>query len=198
MSSSRLAQSVNDARITFQRLSDAKIVHGWVITFDGDWLNARLSDELAKGLDNRFTCRIYGEGSDFTFAATLQSGADSIYHFRMEGDFEVVEPTGDARFARDVPAVVNGIPVQITDVSSQGIGFISLLSLRSGDLVSIEIEGTVVTGHVRFCRARRTAAGGHRVGVQIDELGRIDRVRWKGIVHASPEMGPPPRNRLAA
>jgi hypothetical protein len=179
------------ARATLQRLRDAKILHGWVHAFDVAWLAVRLSASAPIAVEDRFACRIFGVGGDFSFDATLRAvppaeASPCLIGLEPEGTIHVVPSHGDPRYARSVTGTIEGLPVTICDVSPGGVGLITEFSIRTGEVVDVCVEGVEVRAEVRYCRRQRDT-GAYRVGLKLKELDRVTRARWTEVVHGVPE-----------
>jgi hypothetical protein len=194
----RIAESVADARVSLQRLSDARIVHGWVSEFDTTWFSARLSGNLSLAPGDQFATRVFREGGDLAFIATARAATGSIFRFDIEGKISVHEPQGDPRYSRNTPAYLGDFPATVVDVSPQGIGLITSVPYRSGDEVTVDVEGVQVKGQVRYCRPLRDQASSYRLGIQLLPMDRIGRARWSEVVHAARDGAPSSSSRLAS
>ena len=194
----KLTQSVVDARVTMQRLQDAKILHGWVVAFDSAILVTKLTSHCDIKVDSKFACRICRQGGDISFLALAAGSLGSIQHFEIEGQIAIVASQGDPRYSRQLCGTVNEFPATIVDVSPRGVGLISTVPFRVGERTQLEIEGLEIVGEVRYCRNMRDAVGHHRVGIHLHEMGRIDRARWMEIVYSSLDERPDGSMRLAA
>jgi hypothetical protein len=62
------------------------------------------------------------------------------------------------------------LPVQLVDVSSTGLGFITNEHLDPGDVVIVEYRGGYLIGEVVYSRP---AAGGYRCGLQLHSTGSV-------------------------
>jgi hypothetical protein len=194
----RIAESVADARVSLQRLSDARIVHGWVSEFDTTWFTARLTGNLSVAPGDKFTVRVFREGGDLAFIALARSAASGIFRFDIEGKISVHEPQGDPRYSRQTPAYIDDFPATVVDVSPQGIGLITAVPFRPGDQITVAVEGVQVRGEVRYCRPLRDAGSNYRIGLRLVPMDRIGRARWSEIVHAARESASSGSSRLAS
>lgn len=194
----RIAESVADARVSLQRLSDAKIVHGWVSEFDTTWFTARLNGNLSIAPGDKFAVRVFREGGDLAFIATARSAASGIFRFDIEGKISVHEAQGDPRYSRQTAAYIDDFPATVVDVSPQGIGLITATPYRSGDEVTVTIEGVQVRGEVRYCRPLRDAGANNRIGIRLAPMDRIGRARWSEIIHTARDGAPSGPSRLAS
>lgn len=192
----RIAESVADARVTLQRLSDARMVHGWISEFDTTWFTARLTGNLSISPLDRFAGRIFREGGDLVFTAIAQSAVGNIFRFDVDGKISVVESQGDPRYSRRTAAYIGDFPATVVDVSPLGLGLIAAVPYRSGDEVAIDIEGLQVKGEVRYCRPLRDQGSNYRIGIRLAALDRIERARWSEIVHAARDAAPSGFSRL--
>jgi hypothetical protein len=198
MAALKLAQGVVDARVTLQRKRDAKIYHGWVVAFDSHRLVARLSKSEILVADDVYVCRVGREGGDLLFEVASAGATGNCHHFGVVSRIDVLECQGDARYARSLPAEIDGLPATIVDVSSGGIGLVCLAKFPTGEKVTVETEGIQLRGEVRYSRRMRDAEGTYRVGIKLDNLSRVDRARWMEVVFASEQEIAPPVNRLAS
>lgn len=198
MSVPKLAQSVIDARVTMQRLNDAKILHGWVIAFDSSHLVVRLNETFQISPDSKFACRICRQGGDVAFIATAAGSLGEAQHFEIEGRLAMLASQGDPRYSRKLEGTMDGSVVSIVDVSPRGVGVVSPMPFRAGEGAEIALEGMSVFGEVRYCRPLRPPESGYRLGIQLQEMGRIERARWLDLVYGGlQEELPPSGTRLA-
>lgn len=193
---SRTSESVADARVTLQRLSDARMVHGWISEFETTWFTARLTGNLSISPGDKFAVRVFGEGCDLVLAAYARSAVGNIFRFDIEGKIAHAESQGDPRYSRNTPAYIGDYPATVVDVSPLGIGLLATIPYRAGDEVTIDIEGVQVQGEVRYCRPLRDPGSNYRIGIRLAPMDRIGRARWSEIVHAAKEAAPTVSNRL--
>ena len=194
----RIAESVADARVSLQRLSDARIVHGWVSEFDATWFTARLNGNLSIAPGDQFAVRVFRESGDLAFIALARSAATGVFRFDIEGKISLHEPQGDARYSRQTPAYIDDFPATVVDVSPQGIGLVTAVPYRSGDQITVAVEGVQVCGEVRYCRPLRDPGSHYRIGLRLAPMDRIGRARWSEIVHAARDGTPSGSSRLAS
>ncbi|MGV3615528.1 MAG: PilZ domain-containing protein [Fimbriimonas sp.] len=198
MPTSRIDEGVIDARVTLQRLTDAKIVHGWVTEFGVTLLMARLNGNLTIGPGETFACRVYREGGDLMFNAVARSAEAGLFRFGVVGQVAVLSTQGDARYARDLPASIDNLSVHVCDVSANGIGLIAPVPYRPGAELTVTLEGMEVRGEIRYCRPLREQASSYRLGIRLAPMGRIDRARWSEIVTSARDGFTEGPNRLTA
>lgn len=195
----KLTQSVVDARVTLQRLQDAKIIHGWVVAFDSSIFVVRLNQANSLPPGSAFACRVSRQGGDLVFQAVTTGSLGNVQNFEIEGQISMLSSAGDPRYSRDIEATANEFPVKVVDASPRGVGIVSSYTFRVGERVDVEIGNLMVRGEVRYCRPIRTGEGGYRVGIQLNEMGRIDRARWSEIVYGpTADAEAPVTSRLAA
>ncbi len=199
----KLAQSLQGARITLQRTRDAQFVHGWVRSVDQEQLLVRLPARVAIHTGDQFAARVYRAGDDLVFEARMsaveqeESDGSLIVGFRTEGQMAVAPHSGDARFARIGQAEMNRKAATLCDVSHQGVALLSSERPNVGARVSLWVEGISLEAEVRYARPMR-GSDQFRVGLRLDVTDRVTRARWMEFVRGEAEGDGPPSSRLAA
>lgn len=202
------------SRVRFQRLRDAALFNGWVESFDGKHLSVTAATDRAVLAGDIAQFEIAGFSARSIFRAHLWDvaiasvNADcdvqtlagmSLLHVKsVTMYFEVV---GDVRL---VPSVEKGrlksssvgmnllLPnggtsqARIVDVSVEGVGILSEVSLAQNQEIPFVIEshlGPVQgVGQVRYCRRDSNSEGHFRIGIRLASLGRIDVHRWHRVI----------------
>lgn len=181
------------ARFTMQRLSDAKIVHGWVKEITGNVVVLRdPAPKVTPG--DRFQCRVPLNDIDSVFVAEAVASDDGI-GLMIEGLPKAEAATGDVRYAYDTAKVTLGDTVFSTiDISPTGLGTICPISLPVASyhrmVVSTGMGDLTIEAEVRSRRS--TPDGRYRIGFRIHAMDRIDRGRWNVLI-SSPEYRVAPR-----
>ena len=210
MEALRVTQGLLDARVTLQRLGDARILHGWIVGVDGVRLTVRAGDDPPVALGERFAARTARLNGDVAFLAQLTAAApvcaedalrrlsnaerptmldfgDRTYHFEILGQMLPLPASGDPRYVCEpTRVVVDGCEAELRDVSPQGMGVVTLVKLPVGIAVRVVVPGErgplEVQAEVRYCRALASLPPLYRVGLLVRSAGRVDRARWLGVV----------------
>lgn len=181
---------VSGTRVRFTRKRDAKAAFGWIQSIDGKllYLESGLKLDFAHG--DQFFLEIHGSGLRALCDTVLDQIRDETHlRFFMVTDPKVLESDQQIRVQVDrMPGAItqeeNRTPIQAVDISPNGIGIISPVHARKGDVVTLEIksEGGVIgcTAEVRYCRPLTPEEEEYkfRIGLQFKEIGRLDLARF--------------------
>lgn len=196
------------SRATFQRVTDARILHGWTERAEGYGIVVRAAIKVAVDIYDRFMFRLSGREQDAIFTAHLTSMecedartmhalavlslngaylemADQYYTFAIDGIVKMVSPQTEARFHREDGSVTVNDKVEGTlrDVSEHGIGFITEEPIPAKEVVDIRIYagcGVVESkGDVMYCRKLCDKPAAYRIGVKLHALDRLNLSRWQ-------------------
>ncbi|HZH98789.1 MAG TPA: PilZ domain-containing protein [Fimbriimonadaceae bacterium] len=200
-----------NTRTTFQRLSDAKICHGWVLHFDSTGLLVRLSvDSTVLNVNDECYFQVFGPQRNALFKAKLtaveESGDDPyepkmisltgdgvLYRFLFVGQVKILETEDSARFVNQcMNAAISSSdsdgsdePCPVIDVSMKGLSVTVHHPLDRGKEARVTIYtplGRVDCKVViRYCRKLAEMPGAYRVGMEILTMDRIDEKRWQAV-----------------
>ena len=199
------------SRATFQRLADAKILHGWTERTEGYGLVIRAAIKITIDVGDRFMFRLSGRDQDAVFtghltgmecedARTIQAlstlslngayleMADQYYTFAIDGIVKMVTSQTEARFHREDGSVTINDTIEGTlrDVSEHGIGFITEEPISTKEVVDIRIYagcGVVESkGDVMYCRKVCEKPAAYRVGVRLHPFDRLNASRWQAAL----------------
>lgn len=215
----RVTQGLLDARVTLQRLHDARIVRGWIIGVDGGLLTVRATDSYSLEFGEQFAARTARLNGDVAFITVLRDTAtvsaeaglreaakndrptlldfgERTYIFEVLGQVVPMPPSGDPRYICEPSRViVGGAEAELRDVSPTGLGVVTLTKHDVGDCLEVSVEGTgrpvKVLAEVRYCRQLATFPPLYRVGLHVTSADRIERARWLVVVRERSR----PRNR---
>jgi hypothetical protein len=161
----RVTQGLLDARVTLQRLHDARIVRGWIIGVDGSVLTVRAMDTQALELGEQFAARTARLNGDVAFLTVLRGAAtvsaedglrvaaqsdrptlldfgERTYTFEVMGQMFPMPPSGDPRYVCEPSrVVVGGAEAELRDVSPSGLGVVTLARHEVGDQLEVFVEG---------------------------------------------------------
>jgi hypothetical protein len=210
MESLRATQGLLDARVTFQRLTDARIVRGWIVDVEGPTLTVRTSGEIPLREGDRFAARTARLNGDVAFLASLRSvralsaeeglrrAAESnrptildyesrAYTFEILGQMVPMPATGDPRYVCEPSRVVVGAAeAELRDISPAGLGVVTLTKHRVGERLSVQTEGegrsVEVEAEVRYCRRLSAHPTLYRVGLRVLNANRVEHARWMAVV----------------
>ena len=197
-----------NARARLTRVRDAKIVYGWIEDLSDQTLHLKLQSNGPIDFDEAFIFEISGVLSSVRFGAVLcrrievptaehpeeGEAASSVAHlheFRLNSEIQSTASSQAPRFqaanmraALTICGEVRILPIE--DVAPGGIGAYSDRELQQGTLGHISIPtrlGPVEgIGEVRYCRSVPDQPGKWRVGIQFQEMGRVDKGRWDDLL----------------
>lgn len=180
-----------NTRARLQRLSDAKFFAGWVKEFSRTDLVVRCAEPVIVAPADVFMVQVHGHTSTALFRAVLS------HQFEAELFFTIPEPVRFLTAHEAVRVSVNGltalvtsngraVEAQVVDLSVKGAGLITTCEFTKGDKVTIAFStplGPVeCTGVVRYAKPDPAEDDKYRLGLELDELGRIERARWQRLI----------------
>ncbi|MGV3615527.1 MAG: PilZ domain-containing protein [Fimbriimonas sp.] len=218
MDSLRVTQGLLDARATFQRLTDARIVRGWIVGVDGALLSVRAAEDLPLNAGEQFAVRTARLNGDVAFLATMVGTApvcaqeglrraatsdrptmldfgERSYSFEVMGQVVPMPPSGDPRYVCEPSRVVIGnAEAELRDISPSGLGVTTLTRHYVGEQVTVVAENgdrpVKVLAEVRYCRQLATHPPLYRIGLHVLSADRIERARWLGVVKSRSQTKP--------
>lgn len=206
----RVTQGLLDARVTFQRLHDARIVRGWILRVDGGLLTVRATDGCPLSFGEQFAARTARLNGDVAFMVVLRDAAEisaeeslreaakvdrptmldfgeRTYVFEVMGQMVPMPASGDPRYVCD-PArvVVGGAEAELRDVSPSGLGVVTLTRHEVGERLPVSVEGSgrpvEIMAEVRYCRQLAVHPPLYRIGLHVLSADRIEQARWQVVV----------------
>lgn len=192
-----------NTRTTFQRMKDAKINHGWVEAFDDREIAVRVFNAADYSEGDCFYFQVFGIEEDAQFKACLttkltgsfmalddQATASTLCMFSINGGIKNSKAAGNARLANQGVMVVVEVdgaeltvePVEALDVSPKGLA-VPLATQLAKETV-VKVRATTVMGQVEMMAVVRNLRkvegqdGFFRHGLEIQQMHRIDQLRW--------------------
>lgn len=182
--------SIN-TRVRLQRLSDAKFFSGWVKEFTRTDLVVRMGSLAPMAGGDVFMVQVHGPTFTALFKAVLRSAAEK------DLCFTIPEPVRFLKASEQVRVSVVGVSALVTasnrafesmvvDLSTTGAGLLATRELKKGEIVRVMFTtpvGEIECGaEVRYCKPDSIDDGSFRVGLQLEQMGRIERARWNRLV----------------
>jgi hypothetical protein len=217
MESLRVTQGLLDARVTLQRLDDARLLHGWIIRVRQTLLSIRATDEPVLKVGERFAARTARLNGDVAFIAQLTESnltcaqdhirraahqeratyldyLERVFVFQVLGEMVPMAASGDPRYICEPSRVTVGeAEAELRDVSPSGLGVVTLAPVFAGEVLPVvaEVDGrkVEVRAEVRYCRRVSTLPPLFRVGLRVLSAGRIDQARWLSVVRQRSAQG---------
>jgi hypothetical protein len=197
------ADLYNNTRCSFQRVSDAKIGHGWIETIDANEIIVRMRNQISWDENDETKFEIFGMGRTLRCTAKLsaeisapKADVGSLCIFRIIGTPTIANGADNARLCnQDVTATVkvNGevitpqrVPVQ--DVSRTGLAIYLPCAIEPGLTAELDLltdYGNVRMGATIVVYSRLMNTEGYRHGFRIVQMGRLDFVNWSRIFERS-------------
>jgi hypothetical protein len=199
-------RNYSGSRVSFQRLSDARILRGWVDSFEGPTLVVRTSADFELAVGDGFSFRVNGLNSDAVFLAELSALDDNfaalrglidsgdlaglgldeqVLSFSITSGIALLPPAQDARFNTATGSVLlgEGIDCVIQDISLSGIGVICHEHIEPGLVLPARIIcecGTIdCEVEVRYCRKLADGQNTFRMGLLLQPMDRVSAGRWQ-------------------
>lgn len=209
MATLTLHRDLVGARASFQRLRDAKIMHGWIDSIDVGQVTVKASASAILQPGDRFAFRTACLAGDVAFEATLISaGSDDTATlvalaskgrtmldldeqtliFEVAGRVINLPLSGDPRYLCTDGSVAVGddaVEASLRDVSPGGLGIVCPVSFPRGAMLRLCVytaAGQVdAEGEVRYCRKVGEMPEAYRIGFKLGNLDRVNRARWNTL-----------------
>ncbi|HVT13000.1 MAG TPA: PilZ domain-containing protein [Fimbriimonadaceae bacterium] len=199
---------MNNARTTFQRVSDAKFFSGWVKAITPDSITILVHSVSIITPGDEFAFQVYGNGHDAFFRATtcIVKGTELSPLFAakrtsatplevsclINGKMTFEEARGRPRFfVTGITAEVNPDGAEecprdvVVDIGPVGLSVVTNNRLRKNDVANLRIYVKDLTiecsAEVRNCIQYTVDGEYHRIGFQIKGMARIDARRWRDL-----------------
>src|SRR5579862_6827243 len=194
--------ALNNARTTFQRISDAKFFTGWVKQITPWTIVAYTCTDSKIENGDTFAFQVFGNGKDAFFRAVVseQHSVDPGPLFSkkrlngysveltcdVEGDMRFQDSRGQPRFfVSGFVAEVGGDQSTVIDIGPQGFSMVGDNEYAKGDRLTVIIKAAAhcveCEVEVRNCIRYPLHKDYHRTGVQIMSTSRIDSLKWKEL-----------------
>lgn len=190
-----------NTRCTFQRVKDARIFHGWVESFDEHDIAIRttLSEDMSD--TDVFYFQVFGLEEDLTFgglyctkittnalladsahpntALCMFSVNTKIAHRPSNGNPRLTNQGAQVTVVTSVPGLRDTEPLEVLDISPRGLA----LALPTQLPKETELELRVATGFGEvqmkaLVKNSRMIGDHYRHGLEIQDMHRIDQLRW--------------------
>lgn len=183
-----------DHRISLQDPQSGATYHGWV-----DETSQTII--VVQGVGSSppsgavLKCRVAHKQATASFTAVCVHSLGSDFAVNVVGEIAAEALHEDPRFRIDLDADMyvgeTKATVRVTDISLNGVGFISPQRHDRGsnvDLVFHDFGSIRVTGTVRYCAPREDGFG-FKVGTELVTVGRLERSRWRRLLqHGDPVL----------
>lgn len=191
----RLAESgLIGAGVRMKLHRSGSVLSGWLHMLDDR--QALVETESMKDIevDDSVAIEVFGYEQNLALEGIVREHDDTCIAFDL-ADAKVLQVPREAK-RTSIPGITAEIlsadeePMQITivDVSLQGLLFVSMNEFeRASRLhfrVITEFGEIVCGGEVRYCKPVRDGKS-FRIGVMLDELGRIERGRWQRFIESA-------------
>lgn len=179
-------------RARLQRMGDAKFFSGWVKEISDTELWLRTSGELPVTVGEKYVVQLFGTGFSAIIKLKLSVTMGNLLGFAITATPMEISSDESARVA--VSGMLGTLmadgtaPCEVTvlDMSVQGVGLLSPISVDRGAQVILDLVGRggsiSAEGEVRYCRPDPQTEGYFKVGVKIRSLQRIDQARWNQML----------------
>jgi hypothetical protein len=209
MATLTLHRDLVGARASFQRLRDAKILHGWIDSIDGSRVIVKTNVSALLTPGERFAFRTACLSGDIAFEATLwHSGSEDTatlvalaakgrtvldleehtLTFEVDGRVVGLPLSGDPRYLCLDGTVTfgnEGVEASLRDISPGGLGILSPVAVPRSQVLRISAytsAGQVnAEAEVRYCRKVGEMPEAYRIGMKFSTLDRVNRARWNTL-----------------
>ena len=180
-------ESFVNVRVRIQRLSDAKFYSGWCRQFTDTDVILDITGGEQFEMGSTFFVTINGVETAASFPAEVVIQQPGYLKLRVLNEVRYGKIMEEARRAvMGLSGVIHlediEVDIQINDVSAKGFGGTIEGVLPKGTIVRFSLEcqfGTIGgSAEVRYCRPETKEALRHRVGLKIEQMGRIESARW--------------------
>ena len=180
-----------NTRARLQRLNDAKFFAGWVKEFSRTDLVVRCAEPVTVAPTDVFMVQVHGHTSTALFKAVLS------HQFEVELFLTIPEPVRFLTAHEAVRVSVDGltalltskgraVEAEVVDLSVKGAGLLTTCEFTKGEKVTIAFStplGPVeCTGVIRYAKPDPAEDDKYRIGLELDDLGRIERARWQRLI----------------
>ncbi len=178
-------------RVRLQRLSDAKFFAGWVKDFSRADLVVRTAEPLPVTPNDVFMVQVHGHTSTALFRAVLQHRFEHDLHLAIPEPVRFLTANEPVRISvqgltATITANGEAVEAKVVDLSARGAGLVTTSEFTRGDKVAVSFStplGIVeCTGVVRYTKPEPAEDGYFRVGLELDDLGRIEHARWNRLI----------------
>jgi len=200
--------ALNNARTSFQRLTDARFFHGWVKKISPRLITVHVLTDVPFAAGEDLAFQVFGSDYDAFLEAEIAhitaADLDLPFHKKpKEGTWVEIECriTTDvslkattalprflvAGFVAHVPASEfnQSATATILDIGPQGFSFVSDGPYRKGEKIEVTIRARGQTMkcevEVRNCNQYGPSSDQYRVGLQITGMSRIDACNWQDV-----------------
>lgn len=173
------------ARIT--RLSDAKMMTGWIQAVSGSVVTATADMKFPVAVGEAMLLEVHAAGSNVMLKGNLTESNNGSLHFIIVGPPLQVQSNEAIRVAVEGMTCTvrnDGVPVQgcVLDIGPQGIGIELPVELTKGDLIEVTVpsmSGDIVCkAEVRYCRKPSPDSPIFRVGLLLKLDDRVSKAKW--------------------
>lgn len=180
-----------NTRVRLQRLSDAKFFSGWVKDFTRSDLTVKLGTPTQVKAGETFMVQVHGHSSTALFRAVLRSVGSRELMFVIPEPVRFLTPSEQVRISvQGVTATITGegkaVDATVVDLSVGGAGLVAACEIKKGEHVRVlfitPLGNVDCDAEVRYCKPESIEEGTYRIGVQLEDLGRIERARWNRLV----------------
>ena len=198
------AEEIVGKRARFQRVSDSKLLYGWVTHFGSDQITVSVGLNASIQVGDRFAFQVHTPSAAVRFigdhagivpaaddASVAQSGSEANHLFKILGRIQHTPPQEEGRHRLDqrpVDIAVGDRTVsgQLYDVSPTGAGVIASESFEAGVRVKLTVQdqGRAITveAEVRYATSAEGATGSFRIGMKLVESNRLACAQWRGLL----------------
>lgn len=174
-----------------QRLSDAKLLAGWVVSMSELEIVVRFIDTEGVRNDDSIFVQAYGNGVVGQFTGRVVSCRSQMVTMVLVTGIKAL-PTQEAyRLKTDLilgELNANGFRMdfQIVDVSEKSLGVVTKLPLVKGATVQVQIDdcGNKIESNavVKYCRPLNDGSGQFRAGLAFKDIDKVQWARWSRLV----------------
>lgn len=177
-------------------MKDARILHGWIEGINNQNVSVRVLKAMPLEVKDQFFFHVFGLEEDAKFFGRYSSTSElqeqgvtqTVCHFSIEGEIKLTQSSGVARLVKpgmtamatyeEEPLLVE--PTEVLDASLKGIGIALPIQVKKGKLVEVVVSTSLGDINMKTVvrNVRQGDNGFYRHGLEIEEMHRIDSLRW--------------------
>lgn len=185
-------ETYRNRRCRLQRLSDSKLMYGWVINYDKKNCTIRLNGKnLNPQVNDKFNVEIFGRDSNATFQAFLHHQSEEAIFLQANSFIQYKNKTENGRVllyngTGNITVGEDRLNIDVIDISESGAAISAPEAITAKSRVRLVIQAGKVTvnvyAEVAYCRKNFPAEGQFRLGVKFIEMDRFNQALISELV----------------
>jgi hypothetical protein len=196
-----------NSRSRLQRIRDAKFFNGWIKGFDDEQIHVQLASNEVLELGDIFVIEVHGADCYAMIKGKLGMVSESIAVFTFMEKPRYFPPKERVRVKVEGVSATLGVlanpheevaehpmyslEVEVNDVSHEGVGILSSSRLDRGTQISLLVDSPAgpvqCKGEVRYCKPEPEHDSLYRIGILLQQMGRLELARWTKMIEFAME-----------